>query len=116
MSVVTSSPAIWCLPSVAVSISATSNGSDLPPDVPGSETNSLKAIYTATGRIGYLWTPALLGYVKGGMAWVTNRNSVFLPSGALFESSGSFTMPGMDVGLGLEWMFAPNWSVFAEWN
>lgn len=93
------------------------NGRHLIPDVPGfSETNSLKAIYTATGRIGYLWTPALLGYVKGGMAWVTNRNSVFLPSGAQFESSGSFTMPGMDVGLGLEWMFAPNWSVFAEWN
>jgi outer membrane immunogenic protein len=92
------------------------NGSHITPDVPGSETNSLKAIYTATGRIGYLWTPALLGYVKGGMAWVTNRDSVFLPGGALFESSGSFTMPGMDVGLGLEWMFAPNWSVFAEWN
>jgi outer membrane immunogenic protein len=93
------------------------NGKHAIPDIPGfTETNSLKAIYTATGRIGYLWTPTLLGYGKGGMAWVTNRNSVFLPSGALFESSGSFTMPGMDVGVGLEWMFAPNWSVFAEYN
>jgi len=80
-----------------------------------SETNSLRAIYTATGRIGYLWTPAFLGYVKGGMAFLSDRNQVFTPGGALIESS-SFTEPGMTVGIGGEWMFAPNWSVFAEYN
>jgi outer membrane immunogenic protein len=40
---------------------------------------------------------------------------VFTPGGALIESS-SFTVPGMAVGAGIEWMFAPNWSVFAEYN
>jgi outer membrane immunogenic protein len=80
-----------------------------------SETNNLKSIGTATGRIGYLWTPAFLGYVKGGMAFLQNRNQVFTPAGALMNSS-SYTLPGMTVGVGGEWMFAPNWSVFAEWN
>lgn len=80
-----------------------------------SETNSLKAIYTATGRIGYLWTPAFLGYVKGGMSWMQNKNQVLQPSGALVESA-SFQLPGMTAGIGGEYMFTPNWSVFAEYN
>ena len=80
-----------------------------------SETNSLRSIITATGRIGYLWTPTFLGYGKVGIAFLRDRNSVFLPSGVLFESA-SFTLPAMTAGVGGEWMFAPNWSVFAEWN
>jgi outer membrane immunogenic protein len=92
------------------------NGQHAVADFPTfSETNSVRSIGTATGRIGYLWTPAFLGYVKGGMAWMNNRNQVFAPGGALFESA-NFTLPGMTVGVGGEWMFAPNWSVFAEWN
>jgi outer membrane immunogenic protein len=80
-----------------------------------SETNNLQAIYTTTGRAGYLWTPSFLGYVKVGMSWMQNKNQVLQPNGALFESA-SFTLPGMTAGIGAEWMFAPNWSVFAEYN
>jgi outer membrane immunogenic protein len=92
------------------------NGRHTPPDFPAlSETNNLKSIGTATGRIGYLWTPQLLGYVKGGMAFLQNRNQIFTAAGTLTNSS-SFTLPGMTVGVGAEWMFTQNWSVFAEWN
>lgn len=80
-----------------------------------SETNSVRAIYTGTGRIGYLFTPAFLGYGKVGVAFLRDRNQVLLPGGGLFESA-SFTLPGMTAGVGGEWMFAPNWSVFAEYN
>jgi outer membrane immunogenic protein len=80
-----------------------------------SEANNLKEIYTATGRIGYLWTPQFLGYLKGGAAFIRERNQVFAPGGALIESA-SFMQPGMTIGIGAEWMFAPNWSVFAEYN
>jgi outer membrane immunogenic protein len=80
-----------------------------------SETNSLKSVITATGRFGYLFTPTFLGYGKLGVAFLRERNQVFQPSGALSESA-SFTLPGMAVGAGAEWMFAPNWSVFAEYN
>jgi outer membrane immunogenic protein len=80
-----------------------------------SETNSLKSIITGTGRIGYLWTPQLLGYGKVGVAFLRDRNQIFTPAGALMLSS-SFTLPAMTAGVGLEYMFAPNWSVFGEWN
>ena len=80
-----------------------------------SESNSLKEIYTATGRVGYLWTPQFLGYLKGGTAWIKNRNQVFAPGGAVAESV-SFYQPGITLGIGAEWMFAPDWSVFAEYN
>ncbi|MGY4296563.1 hypothetical protein ACVWXN_004658 [Bradyrhizobium sp. i1.4.4] len=72
-----------------------------------SEANNLKEIYTATGRIGYLWTPQFLGYLKGGAAFIRERNQVFAPGGALIESA-SFMQPGMTIGIGAEWMFAPN--------
>jgi outer membrane immunogenic protein len=80
-----------------------------------SETNSLKSVITATGRFGYLFTPGLLGYGKVGVAFLRDRNQVFAPNGTLLESA-SFTLPGMTAGGGLEWMFTPNWSVFAEYN
>jgi outer membrane immunogenic protein len=80
-----------------------------------SETNSLEAVYTATGRFGWLWTPSFLGYAKVGMSWMQNRNQVLRPGGALLESA-SFTLPGMTAGVGAEWMLSPNWSVFAEYN
>lgn len=92
------------------------NGSHALADFPTfSESNNLRSIATATGRIGYLWTPQFLGYVKGGMAFLNNKNQVFLPGGALLESS-KFWLPGMTVGVGGEYMFTPNWSVFLEWN
>jgi outer membrane immunogenic protein len=92
------------------------NGQHALTDFPAfSETNNLWSVMSATGKFGYLWTPFFLGYAKLGMAWMQDRNKVLLPSGALSESS-SFWLPGMTVGVGGEWMFAPNWSVFAEYN
>jgi outer membrane immunogenic protein len=92
------------------------NGRHAVTDFPNfSETNNLRSIGTATGRIGYLWTPQFLGYVKGGMAFMRDRNVLYSPAGTAFASS-SFTLPGMTVGVGAEWMFAPHWSVFAEWS
>lgn len=91
-------------------------GRHILPDFPTfTETNNLTSIITATGRIGYLWTPQLLGYGKVGVAFLHDKNAVFQPNGALSESA-SFTLPAMTAGVGLEWMFTPNWSVFAEWN
>jgi len=72
--------------------------------------------YTLTARVGYLVQPTnVLLYAQGGAAW-TNTNITFLDgSGAqLGEASNDHT--GWTVGAGVEWMFAPNWSVFAEYN
>ena len=71
---------------------------------------------TLTARVGFLVpSTSLLLYAHGGAAW-TNTNITFLDgSGAqLGETSNDGT--GWTVGAGVEWMFAPKWSVFAEYN
>jgi outer membrane immunogenic protein len=84
--------------------------------LPGfTESNNMQQMYTATGRIGYLWTPQVLTYARVGAAYFNNKNALFFPSGATFEST-RYLDPGMLAGGGIEWMFAPNWSVFAEAN
>jgi outer membrane immunogenic protein len=76
---------------------------------------------TATGRIGVTMTPQALLYAKGGAAWVNNRYQD-IQTGAFcgFGSPGcnqvdattTTTRLGWTVGIGAEYMFAPNWSVF----
>jgi outer membrane immunogenic protein len=59
----------------------------------------------------------LLGYVKGGGAWTNTYTAVFgtIPTNFLSEFA-SADRSGWTVGGGLEWMFAPGWSVFGEYN
>ena len=72
-------------------------------------------IGTATARLGYLFAPQVLAYVKGGAAWTRNADFLNQPSGALSENA-SWNSTGWTVGGGVEWMFAPGWSVFGEYN
>jgi outer membrane immunogenic protein len=81
-----------------------------------TSTNRTKDIFTATGRVGYLFVPQLLGYVKGGGAWARIDHNILQPGGALSESATGVDRQGWTVGGGLEWMFAPGWSVFGEFN
>ena len=79
--------------------------------------NTTKNIFTVTGRIGYLFAPQVLGYVKGGGAWARIDHNILLPGGAgLSESATGVDRQGWTVGGGVEWMFAPGWSVFGEYN
>jgi outer membrane immunogenic protein len=77
----------------------------------------VKNIETVTGRLGYTVAPAVLAYVKGGAAWASASGAAVVPAlGGLIGESANFTMTGYTVGGGLEWMFAPGWSVFGEYN
>jgi outer membrane immunogenic protein len=76
---------------------------------------NLKRTVTATARLGYLFAPQVLGYVKGGAAWARLDYTNFQPSGALSETANE-TRTGWTVGGGLEWMIAQGWSVFGEFN
>ncbi len=77
-----------------------------------SEQNRINGLIPVTGRVGYLWTPQFLTYGKVGFAWFNDRNQYFT-GGTLFESA-RWTDPMITAGIGFEYMFAPNWSVFAE--
>jgi outer membrane immunogenic protein len=81
---------------------------------------------TLTGRVGYTIQPMTLLYVKGGFAWVRSKYTeccepvapITEPGPPLVEADGvaTVTRTGWTVGGGVEHMFAPNWSVFAEYN
>jgi len=78
----------------------------------------VKDMWTVTGRVGYLFTPQLLGYVKGGGAWTSVYYVINGTVPVTFNSENAFGVnrSGWTVGAGLEWMFARGWSVFGEFN
>jgi len=68
-----------------------------------------------TGQVGYAWNNALL-YVKGGAAVTSDKyNTTFIATG-LINSSFSETRWGGVIGAGIEFGFAPNWSVGVEYD
>lgn len=93
-----------------------------------SHTKNADWLGTARGRLGYLVTPTLLGYATAGLAYGQTRASSYIAQnwdigglfGPLLQSSGSagaasWLRAGWTIGAGLEWMFAPNASLKAEW-
>jgi outer membrane immunogenic protein len=72
---------------------------------------------SATGRIGYAFDRVLV-YGKGGIAFDRDRyNAINLATLApTFNPTASTTRTGWVAGVGAEWAFADNWSVFAEYD
>lgn len=110
-------------------ISTVFTGLKLPPGVALSLVNTTKvdAIGMFTGQIGYSFGP-LLWYVKGGAAVTDNKydGALNLTIAPRIVNAGGFALSATDtasrvkfgevVGTGLEWMFAPGWSLGAEYN
>jgi outer membrane immunogenic protein len=69
---------------------------------------------TATGRVGWVFQPNVLLYVKGGGAWVRDRETI-VDLGVL-EARAEFTRSGWTVGGGAEVQWWSNISLFAEYN
>lgn len=95
-------------------------GSNILPDDPDDTFfTKVRWFGTVTGRLGFLVTPTLLIYGKGGVAFVGDNHSfTSTDSSSAFAqaSTGDFTRTGWDAGGGLEWMFAPSWSVWVEYD
>ncbi len=73
--------------------------------------DKVDAMGTVRGRIGYAFDQVLL-YGTGGYAWADNKVTA-TTLGA--SSSDSHTLNGWAAGGGVEVMFAPRWSVKAEY-
>ena len=95
-------------------LDATSLSSSRAFDV-GSIDSHTRWFDTLTARGGYLVQPNFLLYLQGGAAWAQRQVTVFDAVGAQVGEA-SRTRTGWTVGGGAEWMFAPHWSVFAEYN
>jgi outer membrane immunogenic protein len=75
-----------------------------------------------TGRLGYAWDRTLV-YAKGGVAFVptkasvvdTCQNTAIGCGNWLISTAGSNTATTWTAGGGIEWAFAPSWSVKAEY-
>jgi outer membrane immunogenic protein len=68
-----------------------------------------------TGQVGYAWNN-VLWYVKGGAAVTGDKFlGTVTTTGALFDSANQ-TRWGGTVGTGVEYGFAPNWSVAVEYD
>ncbi len=72
---------------------------------------------TFRGRLGWLINPSVLVYGTGGLAVadVDSTDSVVGGNGVIVAGSSSETRTGWTAGGGVEWMFAPRWSVKAEY-
>ncbi|HTV35948.1 MAG TPA: outer membrane beta-barrel protein [Xanthobacteraceae bacterium] len=97
------------------SIQATGSGFFVPGVGTLQGTANTDWIADVTGRIGWAaWNQVLL-YFKGGGAWVRNTVTVTnLTTGA--SVSGENTNSGWLLGGGIEWAFAPQWSVKFEYD
>ena len=76
-------------------------------------TTKIDALGLFTGQVGYAWNN-VLWYVKGGAAVTHNKFNGTLVGFAL--DSANETRWGGTVGTGIEFGFAPNWSVAVEYN
>ena len=68
-----------------------------------------------TGQFGFAWD-TWLWYVKGGAAVTGNTFSVSSTIGGIGLASASSTRWGGALGTGVEYAFAPNWSVGLEYD
>jgi len=91
-------------------------GSNVSLFIPNWTNNSkIEALGLFTGQVGYAWNN-VLWYVKGGAAVTDDKyRGTVTATGALFDSA-SETRWGGAVGTGLEFGFAPNWSVAVEYD
>ena len=69
---------------------------------------------TLTARAGFVVQPNWLLYAQGGVAWVHTSSNV--TAGGVQIGQGSNSGTGWTMGGGVEWMFAPHWSTFLEYN
>jgi outer membrane immunogenic protein len=68
-----------------------------------------------TGQVGYSWNN-VLWYVKGGGAVAADKYYGFTTATGIAFDQGSETRWGGTVGTGLEYSFAPSWSVAVEYD
>ena len=92
-------------------------GSNVSLFAPGFRNESrVDAFGLFTGQVGYAVNNVLF-YVKGGAAVTSNEYRSFLAgTNVLAAVTGDDTRWGGTVGVGLEYAFAPNWSVGVEYN
>jgi outer membrane immunogenic protein len=74
---------------------------------------------SATARLGYVYAERWLVYARGGAAWTREKlDDAFIAPvlGTPTDPSATVSRTGWTAGAGVEWAFAPHWSVNVEYN
>ena len=71
---------------------------------------------TFTGRVGYLLSPAMLVYARGGLALARMRYTSVDERWNLVADDVDETRVGYTLGVGSEMLLANNWTIFAEFQ
>lgn len=74
-----------------------------------------RGLFSATGRLGWAWGPALI-YAKGGYAYRDTHSSFTGPAGGVAFTRSNDSRDGYTIGGGVEYMIAPNWSGKLEYQ
>jgi outer membrane immunogenic protein len=82
---------------------------------PDFNRSKIDAFGLITGQVGYAWNNVLF-YVKGGAAVTGDKYQAFSGTTGALLASANETRWGGTVGAGLEYGFAPNWSVGVEYD
>jgi outer membrane immunogenic protein len=91
-----------------------------------SVSSSVEYLGTVRGRLGFLYTPTLLVYGTGGLAYGTVKAETGISESLrgpaivappAWNGTGAFsdTHFGWTAGAGFEWMFFPNWTTKVEY-
>jgi outer membrane immunogenic protein len=83
--------------------------------VAGLATRNDRGLGSVTGRLGWTWGPGLL-YAKGGVAFTDTTVGVTVAGVPVAFATTGNAKTGWTAGAGLEYMFAPNWSVKGEYQ
>jgi outer membrane immunogenic protein len=93
------------------------NSSHVIPLFPTFDYNtSVRGFDTFTGRVGYTVLPQTLLYAKGGGAYVKDSLTVTIPSTNFLSEYVNPNFTGWTAGVGAEWLFMPNVSLFVEYD
>lgn len=91
--------------------------------VPSHFTLGNDFLASATARLGYSVADRWLVFVRGGAAWTReNVDDAFTTvagprvAGIAVDPSATTTRTGWTVGTGVDWAFAPHWTVNLEYN
>jgi outer membrane immunogenic protein len=111
----------WQTGPVVFGVEAQGNWADFKGDnvsavfAPDRNRTKIDAFGLFTGQIGYAWNNVLL-YAKGGAAVTDNKYDIISGFGGGVLASTNNTRWGGVVGAGIEYGFAPSWSVAFEYD
>jgi outer membrane immunogenic protein len=111
----------WQTGPVVFGVEAQGNWADFSGDnvsarfAPDRNRTKIDAFGLFTGQVGYAWNNVLL-YAKGGAAVTDNKYEIISGFGNGVLASTTNTRWGAVVGGGIEYGFAPNWSVGFEYD